>query len=440
MKPHAPLIALIALASSSFGDIAPTRFVGSGISTAENTSIRMESADVEIQWGTPCKLSALFQMHNRASKPEPVTIGFPMPVQREPAKLSISIAGNKKVAEGPMGGASEETGLSSDWTWYFRKHVFAPGRTKVTVESDLRASLVYAAPYRESIFYCIETGGKWIDTIGTEVVVVRFPNEIYAEQLVDVQPAGYRINKNAIHWEFKELEPTSGDHDIKVTYIRPDVMAVITRLRQETEKDPENRANALELAKHLLALGYSKSNCGFPPGRLGLKEFEEVKNRITDEQSREMFVRRYRKSEDGFYEEINSEWTEERNHMIQILADVGYRDEESKISFIIEGEKILKELLRSDKKDSKAWNIYLANYWRFSFAAVGHWFGSTRFGKSQLESIEEAVISCPDDKCIQLWKECVENQHDEDRFAKLKAELESSDTLSLSFPEVKYDR
>jgi len=374
-------------------------------------------------------------MQNRAAEEKEVTIGFPMPFQAAPAKLAITISGKKALAAGPK----KEPGDGSGWEWYYRKHKFSPGGTKVTVDSNLRASRVYAAPYRESILYCIETGGRWAGSIGNEQVVVRFPDAIQPEQMVEVVPKGYVIKGNEIHWEFKNLEPVSDAHDIKVTYVRSDVMRVLGRLREAAKKDPTSTQPALELAKHLLALGYAKSNCGFPPGQLSVAEYNDLKERITPAGSLKLFTQRYKKSKDGSYEEINSEWTDERVKMVQILADAGYRDEESKIWCIKEAEEILKDLLKRDAGNQEVWNVYLANCWRFSFAAVGHWFGDTRFGKGQLEAIQKANHDCPDDNCIQLWKKCVETKGDEAVLKELKSENERRNTFKVTFLEMKDD-
>jgi hypothetical protein len=443
MKARLRLLLLLAASISSmpcsFADIAPTQFVGSGISTMENSSIEMESAVVEIIQGSPCKLSAQFQMQNRAAEEKEVTIGFPMPTYNAPKKLTITIAGKKELAEGPKKAAGDGTPLFAEWVWYYRKHQFSPGLTKVTVESDLKASLVNGAPYRESILYCIETGGRWAGSIGNEKVVVRFPDGIQPEQLVEVVPKGGVVKGNEIHWEFVKLEPVSDAHDIRVTYIRPDVMKVLGRLREAVKKDPGGTKPALELARHLLALGHAKSNCGFPPGELTVAEFEDLKKRITSPASLKLFTGRYKKLKDGSYKEIDSEWTDERNEMIQILADAGYRDEESKIWCIKEAEEILKGLLKRDPGNQEVWNVYLANYWRFSFAAAGHWFGATRFGKGQLEAIQKASGACPDDKCIRLWKRCVETEGDEAVLEKLKAEIERRGMFKVTFPKMKDD-
>src|SRR6185295_9971220 len=99
------------------------------------------------------------------------------------------------------------------------------------------------------------------------------------------------------------------------------------------------------------------------------------------------------------------EWTEERRAVIQVLADAGYRDERSKEPMILEGEKILLDLLAENPRNAEAWNVYLTNFWRFSFAAMGKVFGPSVMAAPQIAAIEKAAQNCPGDSTIKLWME-----------------------------------
>ncbi|MDR2676176.1 MAG: hypothetical protein LBC18_15265 [Opitutaceae bacterium] len=57
-------------------DIAPTTFVGSGIVPKDNGTIKMRSAKVDITWGAPCALKAVFEMENTTGSAQGVTVGF----------------------------------------------------------------------------------------------------------------------------------------------------------------------------------------------------------------------------------------------------------------------------------------------------------------------------------------------------------------------------
>jgi hypothetical protein len=62
----------------TFGDIAPTTYVGSAIVPVRAPGIRMVRATVDIAWGIPCTLTADFVMENTTAKPVEVLLGFPL--------------------------------------------------------------------------------------------------------------------------------------------------------------------------------------------------------------------------------------------------------------------------------------------------------------------------------------------------------------------------
>lgn len=412
-----PLVAAIAvmMVTRVWADIAPTEYYGGGIIPAGTPDIKMESANVEIVWGKPCTLSAKFVMQNASEKDQEAMLGFPMPAEgydRPVASGTVKIAIDGAMAHlgEPLPGLTNRD-QRKNWMWHWCKHSFVPGKTIVEVTATLRASSVYAGPYRECLRYCIETGGKWADTIGTENVAITFPAPIAREQIIEIKPAGAIIVGNRISWTFRNIEPKADEFDIEVTYVRPDLMAEITRLRNELNQHPKSSDPAIQLAKCLLMLGFAKSNSGFPPWRLNEQEFKKIAASISSEKERKIFVTHYVKKEDAdIYEERDTEWTEERKSLIVILANAGYRDEESQIPFIREGETLLLDILKRDSHNAEAWNVYLANYWRFSFAAYGHWFGMSVLTEKQQRLIRQAFKNCPNDKCICLWNNMTAKQ------------------------------
>ena len=401
-------VTLLLVASGAYADISPTQFVGSGISAKSDASVTMEKAKVEIVWGTPCALSATFTMVNSSSEPKALTVGFPMyfneeaPATKALDPLSLSFDGEAGMVSPPSKG-SEERDIRRDWLWYYCKHTFKPGKTEVAVKTILRASLVYSTPFHESLHYCIETGRNWAGNIGEEEVTIRFPDPPRQEQITRALPATYEIDGNCVRWRFVNFKPTGQEFDIALTYVRPDVMRAVIALRDSARKNPDASATAIRLAKHVLMLGSAKSNSGFPPSLLGTEQYDALLARIAATRERKVFVDHYRPHAEGGYRAVSSAWTPGRLDLIQVLAEAGYRDEASQRGFITEGEKLLKDLLARDPHDAEAWNVYLANYWRFSFAAVGHWFGATRLSRAQAKLIETAAENCPADETIRLW-------------------------------------
>jgi hypothetical protein len=81
--------------------------------------------------------------------------------------------------------------------------------------------LVSSTAFRESLFYCIQTGGNWAGTIGEEEVTIRFPHPIEKDQITGIAPAGYQVDGNCVRWRFVDFKPKGKEYDISLTYVRP---------------------------------------------------------------------------------------------------------------------------------------------------------------------------------------------------------------------------
>lgn len=441
------IFASLLVGAAVYADISPTEYIASGITPKSDSTVRMEKAHVEIVWAAPvslappCTLSATFTMANRTPATQELTIGFPMPARRIPKgkeadPMTMSFDGTEAAVTPPT--QTQTDFDSGEWVWYTSKHSFRPGKTEVVVKTNLRASLVYGGPFRESLFYCIETGGKWAGNIGEEVVVIRFPSPPEKGQIIEATPAGYQIDGNCVRWRFTDFKPKGKEFDIKLTYVRPDVMQVIAALREEVRHTPASSAAAVKLARHLLVLGYAKSNSGYPPSRLTSKQHETILLGIASPPDRKIFMDHYKAGAAGGYAEVDSEWTDERTALIQILADVGYRTEDSQHGFVREAEDLLHDVLKRDPHDADAWNVYLSNYWRFSFAAIGHWFGPTRLSRSQARAIESAAANCPNDPTIRAWLEYVHATPEKRDTRRLLDAIKSQNSNKLDFPKIGY--
>jgi hypothetical protein len=436
--------ALLIGAGAVRGDISPTQFIGSGIAARSESSVRMEKATVEIVWGTPCSLSATFKMVNSSEQPQTIRIGFPMPggedtpaPTKAPEDLTISFDGEAAVVT-PPSASKEDRDTRRDWVWYHCQHSFKPGSTTVAVKTSLRASLVYATPFRESLFYCIQTGGNWAGNIGAEEVTIRFPHPVEPGQIISASPSSYEVEGSSVRWRFANFKPAAKEFDIALTYIRPDVMRTLVQLRRELWEHPDSSAAAVKLAKHLLVLGDAKTNSGLPPSKLSKDEHTTVAANITGAEEKRTFLEHYRATTDGQFEETSTEWTKERIRLIQILADAGYRDRTSQSPTVLEAERLLKNTLSRDPHNAEGWNVYLASYWRFSFAAVGHWFGSTCLSQAQAEAIETAAKNCSDDECIKLWLALRNSPPEKREKAELFEAIKRRGFMAIDFPKIEY--
>lgn len=424
-------------------DIAPTQFIGSAITTKQSESVRMERAEVVIEWGMPCSLEATFTMVNTAAQPETVIVGFPMPMEGgadEPSAMPLSITfGDTAAVLVPPGRSEADKDFGRDWLWFRCEHAFQPGATRVVVRTQIRAGRSKGCHLRETIRYCVETGGAWAGPIGEETVTIRFPGEVHPGQVVKMTPAGGVVSGREIRWSFTGVDPTDESLDVSLTVLRPEAMEVLGRLRAACTDEPESSAAAIKLARHLLALGSSLANCGYPPWRLSPDEYLRIRGGIRGRSDRALFENHYVRQADGTYGEHSTEWTKKRIALIGVLAEAGYRDRLSLEPWITEGEAILKQVLEREPENADAWNTYLGAYWRFSFAAMGHWRGATVLTRNQARLIDRAARFCPDDEYIALWVVAKEHKMQGRDAEKTFERIARRPWPPLEYPEINYD-
>jgi hypothetical protein len=413
-------------------DISPTKFVGSSVVTVANTEVQMDSADVRIVWGTPCSLDADFVLSNKSAAEVKLELGFPVgalqsgqkgglgegeeedelrekgvshqeEVHPEISSISINGVPSKVFRRYPGPELAElRRGRAN---WYFVNAVLKPGANAIKIHTWLQASGVYGQPFRRTISYCITTGGRWAGPIGYERVEVHFSGGITDGLIQNLKPKIWnRIEGDSVIWEFKNFEPRDSGWDVELEIYLPALMAKLAEMKNAYEKDPANRAAALRYAAHLLILGEMKGNAGFPPSTLSHEEFRAVRQRITDHKDAEAFERFYPLRGDGKHASGSTEWTGDRVDILRILADADYCETYDGLDHVLKGRAILEKFLERNPKDADAWHLYLANFWRWSFAARGHWFGGSVASVPFSDAVKKACKNCPNDPRIQAWK------------------------------------
>jgi hypothetical protein len=386
--------------STVLADIAPTQFKAAGVASLQAAGVRMVSAKVDIVWGLPCTLTAVFVMENETKQPVEVDLGFPLnlPKQfREKDSLGFIMAFNG-VPVSPSAiteVGKPENNYPPQATWYRCKHVFPSGQTKVGIKTKLPASLNYS-PYSESLEYCLETGGAWAGNIGAEEVSVTFPAPLEPGQIIEARPAGFTVQGPTVCWVFKDFEPKGKEYDVHLQYLRPDVSAIIAKLRKELAQNPDNPKCTLKLAKHLFVLGPTKGYSHYPPSELTKAEFEKLNSRIKEKADRRLVLSQYPEAPDGRHLEKSSEWTRERKAAVRILSETDYEPIYWKSNHIDAARKLMEGVLKDHPGHAEAWKIYLANFYRFRF-------GGDRYYQPLIQKIKTAYQKCPQDRCIQLW-------------------------------------
>ena len=431
-------------------DIAPTQFVGYGISPIDAHGLRMISAKVDIQWGMPCKLSGTFVIENQTDRPEEINLGFPLTDYDyssnapKPKPLTFVFNGVSVVCEPSARDKAADKPEGS--IWYRCPHTFKPGRTTVVVETSLNASLDESFP-REHIFYCIETGGYWSGTIGSEEVSVHFPSAITRDQIISASPGNQSIDGDTVRWTFTDFKPAGKDHDIELIYLRPDVASVLAKVRGEHQRDPSNQRIILKLAKDLFALGPEKGYTSYTPEWLTREEFADLLARIKDPgdkalaQSRYAFdsnAGKYREKDDDGDPQTPFGWSVKRVEMVRILNAADYHDSFWQTPFVDEARSLVENLLKADPTNAEAWNIYFANYYRFRFGGDGN----IAYYPPEIEQIKKAIALCPNDPGLQLWYKIITKKgraaQESDEEVALNRYMEQHGVNKTDYPTHKY--
>ena len=529
-------------------DIAPTEYVGYGISPVKANGLRMLSAKVDITWGSPCTLFATFVIDNPTSKSAKVQLGFPIqrifsgrlqnylpeeltfafdgvPVQstaialNDPITKKLKYLGPndvdldgwddarvvqylndesksldpehkgikfvlrippemaemaksrpKQVIRVGNGNFADilsyanfkysiedgtvyleytypgdpdhrlDTSNPNEYNWYRCEHTFRPGQTKVTVTTKYPVTLTRGSPYHERILYCIETGGSWEGTIGSEEVDIHFPHPVATGQIFDADPKNYTVDGNIVRWLFKDFKPQGKDHDIGIEYLRPDVVAAIASARADLARDPSDPTRIIKLAKDLFPLGPYDGYAPYAPNELSLKELNDLVAKI-DDPDRDLFKSFYSLNKQGQYELSDDQWQKNPDEILRILNAIDYQPPYDQSPEVQEARALIEKLLQVHPDNAEAWKVYFANYYRFHFAGRG-----TVFYPHEIEQITKAAAHCPNDTCLQLWFKIItgsytgpnDRSHDRDGKA-LDDQIKKQGILDNDFQKISYD-
>ncbi len=407
-------------------DIAPTIFTGGTIVPIEVDDMHFEDAVVRITWGTPCKLEGTFQIASHREEPTTLEIGFPVGrydaaynnfnntaqeyVVREedcreavpasifalevngaptPAFRRVSIPGQCVVAGGQA-------------AWYFANVTLKRGMNTLHLTTQLTPSGVYCQPYQRRIDYCVWTGGRWAGKIAHERIEVVFPDAISPSLIQEAKPDFYQVEGDRLVWDYRNIEPRNDCYDISLVVQVPEVDAIVSRMRRDHQADPLNTAAALKLAQHLFLLGNAKGNSGFPPSEFLAVDYVALRAKLTAAE-KALLDEHYSLHRGDRRVAPSSEWTDERKKVLTLLADHGWCQNYPGVDDVLEAKTALEEILKREPANEAAWTMLLNNYWRYSFAASGHWFGPTVLGSKQKGAIREAFERCPSSAAIRAW-------------------------------------
>lgn len=410
-------------------DIAPTHYAGGTLVPLEISDLRFNDAHVVITWGYPCKLDASFEIISERKDPISLEIGFPVggydPVygydgeqvnadevtkSPVPASTITIVVNSKSVPAFRRVNTPDQCEIRfGRASWYFTNTTLVPGKNHIEVKTFLTPSGVYGRPFERRIEYCIWTGGRWNGEITHERIDVVFPSVVSKRLITEIKPEWFQTLENRLVWELSKIRPRSNYYDLNLVVRLPEVVDYLQTLEEDYCQRPNNSTAALTLAKHLFHLGNVKGNSGFPPSSLPATEFHRLRKLMAgDDQT--ILERHYSVQRAKTYQETSSEWSDDRVRLVQILADIGYCENYSGVGEVLEAKALVEKVLECEPSNEAAWLLYLSNYWRFSFAAAGHWFGSTALSKRQKADITKAHRACPTSSEIAAWYEFAEGK------------------------------
>lgn len=126
----------------------------------------------------------------------------------------------------------------------------------VRVEYQMQS---YSQDKIHNMQYILETGSGWKGPIGTAYIIVKFPNIVSQEFIIEETTNGYQTLHNEIFWSFKNIEPTRNDN-ILVSFVAPDIWLKINTLKGNISNDPNDIDSWIELAKTYNNIGSWKPN------------------------------------------------------------------------------------------------------------------------------------------------------------------------------------
>lgn len=195
------------------------------IEPIENKNVTMVEENVYIKvFGGTSAARCEFVFKNDSTSEQDVLMGFPASrimegsVIDETTKLSdfkVFENGEEKPAKLEKAKDISKTIQVGDISEWYTWNVHFKGGEEKRIENTYTAQN-YDAPWARRVGYILKTGAPWKGNIGKATITFELmdisPAKINTEY---TKPAGYRIEKNKVIWEYKNFEP---EEDIGMTF------------------------------------------------------------------------------------------------------------------------------------------------------------------------------------------------------------------------------
>jgi hypothetical protein len=420
------LVLCTKLYTTLYADVAPPTFPGYSLSPFDAKSVRMKSEKVDIYYGTPCKIEAVFEILNPSNKIVEKKIGFPLnllairPWGRDTASkiydFVMSLNGeNLKETDVPSGHEiRSDTHYWYGWTCKFKPYLNSVRLTYHTLTSYGNRGY----RWEKTLDYILNSNKCWPEKIEDVKVTVHFPESIAKRQvLAETSPPGYEIKEKEIIWHFTSFTPRP-ESTIALHIIDFKFFADMLKNEKVLSSSDIDNATKLKAAEFFASLAPAKGIHITAPTYFKRSYYDEVVLPNLTSPEKKLFdstYQLYKRSgfEDSYsindYERFQNNDLQRRT-VLEVMNRIGYfeKNEYPVIYKYIEAAKrLFHEVVTSEPKNAAAWKAYIDNYYLIETGACSPcipWVGTRGdCPESQKELIREAYRHCAGDSTIAIW-------------------------------------
>lgn len=289
------VVVTLAIPQGVQADVAPPQQPpGSNLEPgSETTQVRMVAETVTIELLADsgyndlgqAKVTADFTMRNLGSAEETMAARFPVGASDERggipqiADFAVQVNGSQRPTRATTG--EDPNGLEDSVPWAEFDVTFPPGEdVNIVVTYTIAGTGYYPFSY---FTYILSTGAGWKDTIGSADIIVRFPYEVNAHNVI-VEPSyigwketspGAILDGKEVRWHFDDLEPAQ-ENNITVSIVAPDAWEKVLTERAIVEKNPDDGEAWGRLGKDYKKIVYTGRTLRIDQG--GVEVYELAKD------------------------------------------------------------------------------------------------------------------------------------------------------------------
>ena len=451
MKTASPLLFLMALflclgAQTLRADWLPHSVNSTGeIKPVGSVAIRVKSSDTEITWAYPaCAFRTSYVLVNDSGK----AVGLDIEVPASTA-FFLKAEGNSTKAEPlpldtPRVFAGKQplpatAGFDNKKHSVWRVHVVLPtGESELSVTGTVATALVFT-PCTRLLIATSGPVGKWKGRVERESVSLRFPPGLNAADFCDTQQAPCVKDGNVLRWEFRDVDPRKGPSCVRVTFVLPELMEEIARLRRIQADKPGDETATLRLAELLLNASlplHAQEVC--PPFAITRDSFNNVLCALPEETDRTL---------------LSSAYAELKHSPVWKLTEAAQNDPETlrALSRILtkagalasspigrmgdEGYALLQDVLHRNPDNADAQALNLEYFMEYHFIAPDALQNETTAAPLR-HAVQEAFSRFPDNPDIAAWNRFVHSGMDLEAYTLLFRTEKAAKKPIFPLPEI----